>query len=126
MLVPASPPGNTGVTAKPARMVDSIGNVLVGDAVGLNDNQFGPVAFVGLATLFAPDVVALSFCSQQYVSGSPFASVAEPVSAKGVLIGIVRLLTAETTGVALFAVMFVVTGQDLVARLAWIWAIEAS
>jgi hypothetical protein len=65
MFVPASPPGSGGVTAKPARMVDNIGIVRVGDAVGLNDNQFGPVNLVGDATLFAPDVVALSFCSQQ-------------------------------------------------------------
>ena len=65
MLAPASPPGKGGVTAKPARMVDNLGNVLVGDAVGLNDNQFGPVSLVGDATLFAPVVVELSFCSQQ-------------------------------------------------------------
>ena len=46
-------------------MVDNFGNNLVPDAVGLNDNQFGPVAFVGEAMLFAPEVVELSFCSQQ-------------------------------------------------------------
>lgn len=50
---------------KPARIVDNLGRVRVGDAVGLNDSQFGPVNFVGDATLFAPDVVALSSCSQQ-------------------------------------------------------------
>jgi hypothetical protein len=65
IFAPASPPGSGGVTARPARIVDSIGKVRVGDAVGLKDNQFGPVNFVGDATLFAPDVVALSFCSQQ-------------------------------------------------------------
>lgn len=65
MLQAASPPGKGGVTSKPARTVDSLGKVLEGDVVGLNDNQFGPVSFVGDATLFAPEVVALSFCSQQ-------------------------------------------------------------
>jgi hypothetical protein len=65
MFATASPPGNTGVTNKPARTVDNLGNILVGETVGLNDNQFGPVSFVGLATLLFPDVVALSFCSQQ-------------------------------------------------------------
>ena len=83
-----SPP-SVGVMSRPERIVDNLGKYRVGDAVGLNDIQFGPVAFVGLATLFAPVVVELSFCSQQYVSGSPLASVAEPVSAKGVLIGMV-------------------------------------
>ena len=64
----------------------------MGDTVGLNEIQFGPVALVGLATLFAPvcEEEALSFCSQQYVNTSPgLASVAEPVSAKGVLFGMV-------------------------------------
>ena len=65
MLAPASPPGNGGVTFKPARMVDNLGNVLDGDEVGLKDNQFGPFSLVGLATLLAPDTVELSFCSQQ-------------------------------------------------------------
>ena len=74
----------------PAKIVGRIGQVLVGLAVGLNDNQFGPPAFVGLATLAFPETVELSFCSQQYVNTSPaLASVAEPVSAKGVLFGIV-------------------------------------
>jgi len=71
-------------------MVDSFGKYLVGEVVGLNDNQLGPVVLVGDATLPVPDVVELSFCSQQYVNTSPgLASVAEPVSAKGVLFGIV-------------------------------------
>lgn len=65
MLQTASPPGKGGVTNKPARIVDNLGKVRVEDAVGLNESQFGPVALVGDATLFAPDVVALSFCSQQ-------------------------------------------------------------
>jgi len=65
MFAPASPPGRGGVTAKPARTVDNLGKIRVGDEVGLNDSQFGPVNFVGDATLLAPDVVALSFCSQQ-------------------------------------------------------------
>ena len=64
MLVPASPPGSTGVTAKPAKIVDNLGKVLVGEVVEGKDNQFGPVNLVGDATLLAPDVVALSFCSQ--------------------------------------------------------------
>ena len=89
MFAPASPPGKGGVTFKPASIVDNFGKSLVPDTVGLNDNQFGPEVFVGEATLPVPVVVELSFCSQQYVRGSPFASVAEPVRANGVLIGMV-------------------------------------
>ena len=65
MFAPASPPGKGGVTFKPESMVDNFGNNLVPDAVAGNDNQLGPVAFVGEATLLAPVVVELSFCSQQ-------------------------------------------------------------
>ena len=67
ILVPASPPGKGPVISPPARMVDNCGKYLVGDAVGLNDNQLGPVALVALATLLAPvcEEEALSFCSQQ-------------------------------------------------------------
>jgi hypothetical protein len=65
MLQTASPPGKGGVISKPARTVDNRGKVLEGDVVGLNDNQFGPVNLVGDATLLDPEVVALSFCSQQ-------------------------------------------------------------
>ena len=65
ILAPASPPGNGPVTKSPAKMVDNLGNVLVGFMVAGKVNQFGPVSFVGLATLFAPVVVELSFCSQQ-------------------------------------------------------------
>ena len=65
ILVPASPPGNTGVTNKPASMVDNFGKLRMEVEEGLNDNQLGPVVLVGEATLFVPDVVELSFCSQQ-------------------------------------------------------------
>ena len=65
IFVPGSPPGNGPVTNDPARIVDNVGKVLVGEAVGLKDNQFGPVVLVGDATLAVPDVVELSFCSQQ-------------------------------------------------------------
>ena len=65
IFVPGSPPANGGVTNRPARMVDNFGKVRVPETVGENDNQFGPVAFVGDATLLAPVVVELSFCSQQ-------------------------------------------------------------
>ena len=65
ILQMASPPGNGGVTNKPASMVDNLGNKRVGEAVGLNEIQFGPVVLPGNATLFAPEVVELSFCSQQ-------------------------------------------------------------
>lgn len=65
MLAAASPPAITGVTNNPASMVDNFGKMREGLVVGLKVNQFGPVVFVGLATLFAPDVLALSFCSQQ-------------------------------------------------------------
>ena len=50
---------------KPASMVDSFGKVLVPEVTGLKDNQLGPVALVADATLLVPEVVALSFCSQQ-------------------------------------------------------------
>ena len=89
ILAIASPPGKGGVTNNPARIVDNLGKFLVGDVVEGNDNQFGPVNFVGEATLAFPDVVETSFCSQLYVKGSLSGSVAEPVRAKGVLIGIV-------------------------------------
>jgi len=65
MFAPASPPGKGPVTFKPARIVDNLGKVLVPDEEGTNDNQFGPVDFVGDATLLVPDVDELSFCSQQ-------------------------------------------------------------
>jgi hypothetical protein len=92
VFAPASPPGKGPEIKPPASIVDSFGKYLAGDVVGLNDIQFGPLALVALATLLAPvcDEEALSFCSQQYVNTSPaFASVAEPVKAKGVLMGIV-------------------------------------
>ena len=65
IFAPASPPGNGGVTFKPERIVDNFGKVLVPDTTGENDNQLGPPAFVGDATLLVPDTVELSFCSQQ-------------------------------------------------------------
>ena len=48
-------------------MVASFGKYLTGDVVGEKETQFGPVAFVALATLLVPvcDELALSFCSQQ-------------------------------------------------------------
>lgn len=60
----ASPPGSGPVTNWPARIVESLGKNRVGDVVDGNDNQFGPVSFVGDATLALPVVVVLSFCSQ--------------------------------------------------------------
>jgi hypothetical protein len=45
-------------------MVDNLGKLLVGEIVEGNDSQFGPVNFVGDATLAAPVVVELSVCSQ--------------------------------------------------------------
>ena len=65
VVIPASPPANGPVVKPPASMVDNWGQYLVGEAVGLNEIQLGPVAFVGLALLIAPVVVVLSFCSQQ-------------------------------------------------------------
>ena len=67
ILAPASPPGNGPVTVPPASMVESWGKYLVGEVVGLNEIQLGPVVLVALATLLAPvcDEDALSFCSQQ-------------------------------------------------------------
>ena len=60
----ASPP-IVGVIYKPASIVDILGINLVGDVVAGKDNQFGPVVFVGDATLPDPVVDELSFCSQQ-------------------------------------------------------------
>ena len=67
VFTPAVPPVNGPVAVPPASIVDNCGNNLVEEAVGLNEIQFGPVAFVGLAILLAPvcEVEALSFCSQQ-------------------------------------------------------------
>ena len=70
-------------------MVDNLGKVLVLEAVAGNVSQLGPLALVGEATLLEPDTVELSFCSQQYVIGSFSGSVAEPVNANGVLMGMV-------------------------------------
>ena len=92
VLAPASPPVNGPDTKPPASIVAILGKYLVGDVVGENEIQLGPVALVALATLAVPvcDDEALLFCSQQYVSTSPaFASVAEPVNANGVLMGMV-------------------------------------
>ena len=89
VLVAASPPVNGPETFKPAKIVASLGKYLVDEDVGENDTQFGPEALVILATLLVPDTVELSFCSQLYVKASPSASVADPVKANGVLIGIV-------------------------------------
>lgn len=92
ILAMGVPPGNGGVTKLPASIVAKIGNVLVGFDVAGNVSQLGPTSLPGLATLLLPVTVELaaSFCSQQYVNASPgFASVAEPVNANGVLIGMV-------------------------------------
>lgn len=64
MFVPASPPGSTGVTNKPACTVDSLGMYLVGDVEEAKESQFGPPVLVGDAILLAPETVELSFCSQ--------------------------------------------------------------
>ena len=92
MLAPASPPVNGPDIKPPARIVAILGKYLTGEVLGEKEIQLGPDALVALATLLAPvcEEDALSFCSQQYVSTSPaLASVAEPVNAKGVLIGMV-------------------------------------
>lgn len=128
-MAPASPPDRGPDTKPPARIVDILGKYLVGDVVGENEIQLGPDALVALATLADPvcEEEALSFCSQQYVSTSPaLASVAEPVNANGVLIGIVKLPPALTTGVALVPDKLVVIGQVLADKLAWICAMEAA
>ena len=116
-MVAASPPVNGPEIFKPANIVASLGKNLVGEDVGMKDIQFGPEALVALATLLVPDTVELSFCSQLYVNASPSASVADPVNAKGVLMGMVKLETAATTGVALFPTKLVVIGQVFPARL---------
>ena len=124
VFAPASPPAFGPLINAPASMVDNFGNNLVPDVDAGKDIQFGPVAFVGLATLLVPDTVELSFCSQLYVSTSAvLPSVAEPVNTNGVLMGIVRLVTAATTGVT-FAMVDVI-GQVFVARFACICAMLA-
>ena len=65
VFAPASPPDNGPLTSPPASMVANFGNNLVPEVVAGKDRKFGPVAFVGDATLPVPDVVELSFCSQQ-------------------------------------------------------------
>ena len=65
ILTPGVPPVKGPVDKPPAKTVDNCGQILVGDTLGLNDSQFGPVVFVAIALLFAPCVVELSFCSQQ-------------------------------------------------------------
>ena len=88
----ASPPVKGPVVVPPASIVANLGKYLVGDVVAGKETQLGPVVFVALARLlaFVCEEEALSFCSQQYVSTSlALASVAEPVKANGVLIGIV-------------------------------------
>ena len=65
IFVPASPPGKGPVINPPVSIVDNFGQYLIGEDAGLNDNQFGPVVLVALATLLVPEVVELSFCSQQ-------------------------------------------------------------
>ena len=64
VFAPASPPALGPLISAPANMVDNLGNNLVPDVDGGKDIQFGPEAFVALATLLAPDTVELSFCSQ--------------------------------------------------------------
>jgi hypothetical protein len=121
----ASPP-KVGVTASPAKIVESLGKSLVGEVVDGNDKKFGPVVFVGDATLAALEKVAgMSFCSQLYVIGSPSGSVAEPVNANGVVIGIVKFGTAATTG-GWFAVIVMTpaAGHGRVGRLPWMSWIE--
>ena len=67
MLAPASPPVKGPLIRAPESMVASFGKYLVGEVVGENEIQFGPLAFVALATLLAAvcDEDALSFSSQQ-------------------------------------------------------------
>ena len=66
-MVAASPPARGPEIKLPASIVASFGKYLVGDDVGENETQFGPVALVALATLLVVVCVedALSFCSQQ-------------------------------------------------------------
>lgn len=66
IFAPASPPASGPVTTWPANMVESLGKSLVPDVVAGNVIQFGPVTFVGEATLDAPvsPEPRLSFCSQ--------------------------------------------------------------
>jgi len=67
VLAPASPPVNGPDIKPPASIVAILGKYLVGEVVGINEIQLGPVALVALATLLAPvcEEEALSFCSQQ-------------------------------------------------------------
>lgn len=54
VLAPASPPGRGPDISWPARIVESLGKILVGELLGVYDIQLGPDALVALATLFVP------------------------------------------------------------------------
>ena len=96
--------GNTRVGSlvrwfSPGESYSSVSESLICPEYG-NIANSGPFVFV----LFSSDVPApfgeapRSFCSHEYVSGSPSASVALPVRANGVRSGIVYCAGAETSG----------------------------
>jgi hypothetical protein len=62
------------------------GKYLMGETTGVLLLKVGPVVFVETGGMVAFPVFV---CSQQYVIGSPLASVAEAVSINGVDLGIV-------------------------------------
>ena len=84
-------------------MFDHLGKVLDGLSTGLKDLNIGafPEGLLG-----CPDGPR-SCCSQQYVSVSLSGSVAEPVSVKGVLTGIVKPPVPASTVGAVFPVAVV-------------------
>ena len=71
----------------------------VGDTIAASPNtrNSGPLTFV-LFVSAVPVVAPLSFCSHRYVTVSPSASVALPVSANGVRTGMVTVSGTVTTG----------------------------
>ena len=88
--IPASPPTSL-VVLELAKIEANFGKYLEGEAVGLHEMKLGPSILAMSAELSAPvEAPPSSFCSQQYVSASDvLASVADPVSTNGVLIGMV-------------------------------------
>ena len=77
---------NPGVVVKPAKTVVIVGKYRVEEITGGKDLKSGPTVFVALGTVLAASPKSIS--SQLYVNiSSVFASVADPVSIKGVPFG---------------------------------------
>ena len=74
------------------------GNVRTGVDVGTNERNMGALPLGVFQLLKGPPTFT---CSQLYVNGSPSGSVADPVRVNAVLMGMVKLEPAFTTGALL-------------------------